>query len=113
MKEKGVTGYLRTQYLVDEVGNEGMESNDSFLEENRKGLPPEVELHHFKGVVKSLMQDASKALALLELEVSGAEAERLMELLDHYLIRLSCSRPTLKVSFEAVSNAGRQTCNEK
>ncbi len=62
-----------------------MKSNNSFLEENRKELPPEVELRHFKGVVKSLMQDASKVLALLELEVTGPEAERLMELLDHYL----------------------------
>jgi hypothetical protein len=31
------------------------------------------------------MQDAFKVLAELELEASGPEAERLMELLDHYL----------------------------
>lgn len=63
-----------------------MESSDSLLEENRKELPPEEELRHFKGVVKSrLMQDASKVLAELEVEVSGPEAERLIELLDHYL----------------------------
>jgi hypothetical protein len=62
-----------------------MESWDRFLEENRKELAPEEELHHFKGIIKSLMQDASKVLAQLELEVSGTEAERLMELLDHYL----------------------------
>ena len=48
-------------------------------------VPPEVELHHFKGVVRSLMRDASEVLAELELEVSGAEVERLTELLDHYI----------------------------
>jgi hypothetical protein len=62
-----------------------MGSNDSFLKEDRKELSPTEELRHFKGVVGSLMRDASKVLAELELEVSGPEAERLMELLDHYL----------------------------
>jgi hypothetical protein len=62
-----------------------MESNDNFLEEKRKGLRPEGELRHFKGLVKSLMQYASKLLAELELEETGPQAERLMGLLDHYL----------------------------
>ena len=62
-----------------------MASNENVMKQGKGELPPEEELRHFKGVVKSLMQDASKVLAQLELEVSGAEAERLMELLDHYL----------------------------
>jgi len=32
-----------------------------------KKLPPEEELRHFKNVVKSLMNDASKVLAEIEL----------------------------------------------
>jgi hypothetical protein len=60
-----------------------MVSDNSFFKERRGPLPPEVELRHFKGVVKSLMQDESKVLAELELEVSGPEDERLIELLDH------------------------------
>jgi hypothetical protein len=62
-----------------------MVSDNSFFRERKGPLPPEEELRHFKGVVKSPMQDASKVLAELELEVSGPEAERLIELLDHYL----------------------------
>lgn len=50
-----------------------------------KKLPPEEELRHFKNVVKSLMNDASKVLAEIELLSHGAEIEEQIHLLDHYL----------------------------
>ena len=50
-----------------------------------KRLPPEKELMHFKGVVRSVMIDASKVLANIELLSNGAELEEQIELLDHYL----------------------------
>jgi hypothetical protein len=50
-----------------------------------KRLPPEKELEHFKAVVRSLMIDASKVLANIELLSHGAELEEQIALLDHYL----------------------------
>jgi len=50
-----------------------------------KQLPPEKELMHFKAVVRSVMIDASKALANIELLSHGAELEEQIDLLDHYL----------------------------
>jgi hypothetical protein len=38
-----------------------------------KPLPPEKELMHFKAVVRSVMLDASKVLANIELLVHGAD----------------------------------------
>jgi hypothetical protein len=59
-----------------------------------KPLSPEKELMHFKGVVRSVMLDASKVLANIELLVHGAEVEEQMSLLDHYLdyTRRLCER---------------------
>jgi len=59
-----------------------------------KPLPPEKELMHFKAVVRSVMLDASKVLANIELLVHGAEVEEQMSLLDHYLdyTRRLCER---------------------
>ena len=50
-----------------------------------KRLPPEEELKHFKAVVRSIMVDASKVLAHIELFSHGAEIEEQLSLLDHYL----------------------------
>lgn len=50
-----------------------------------KKLPPEEELKHFKNVVKSLMNDASKPLAEIELLSQEPEIEEKISLLDHYL----------------------------
>jgi hypothetical protein len=57
-------------------------------------LSPEKELMHFKAVVRSVMLDASKVLANIELIVHGAEVEEQMSLLDHYLdyTRRLCER---------------------
>ena len=48
-------------------------------------LSPEEELKHFKAVVRSVMMDASKTLANIELISEGAELEEQISLLDHYL----------------------------
>lgn len=48
-------------------------------------LTPEKELEYFKGVIRSLMYDASKVLAHIELLSHGAEIEEKIRLLDHYL----------------------------
>jgi len=48
-------------------------------------LPPEEELKHFKNVVRSAMDDASKALGFIELYADGAEIEEQIRLLDHYI----------------------------
>jgi len=48
-------------------------------------LSPKDELTHFKAVVGSLMFDASKVLANIELISQGAELEEQISLLDHYL----------------------------
>jgi hypothetical protein len=50
-----------------------------------KRLPPEKELMHFKAVVRSVMIDASKALAHIELLSHGAELEEQIAPVDHYL----------------------------
>jgi len=50
-----------------------------------KRLPPEKELRHFKAVVRSLMIDASKVLANIELLSHGAELEEQIALFDHCL----------------------------
>ncbi|MEA2005352.1 MAG: hypothetical protein U9O50_03725 [Acidobacteriota bacterium] len=50
-----------------------------------KELPPEERLKHFKNVVKSLMNDASKVLGEIELLPHGAEIKEKISLLDHYL----------------------------
>jgi hypothetical protein len=50
-----------------------------------KQLPPEQELRHFKAVVRSLMIDASKVLANIELLSHGVKLEEQIALLDHYL----------------------------
>ena len=63
-----------------------------------KPLSPEEELKHFKAVVRSVMLDASKVLAHIELLVHGAEVEEQMSLLDHYLdyTRRLCEREILE-----------------
>ncbi len=48
-------------------------------------LSPEEELGHFKNVVSSVMDDASKALAFIELHAHGAELEEQLDILDHYI----------------------------
>ena len=67
------------------VGKNDMASNNDKVKSDEVELPPEEELRAFKKLVKSLMQDASEVLGQIELEVSGAETERLIELWDHYL----------------------------
>lgn len=67
------------------VGKNDMANNNDKVKSDEVELPPEEELRAFKRLVKSLMQDASEVLGQIELEVSGAEAERLIELWDHYL----------------------------
>ena len=63
-----------------------MASDNSGVKPPEGRLPPEEELRLIKGVVKSLMRDASKVLAQIELlEVSGAEVDELIHLLDQYL----------------------------
>jgi len=59
-----------------------------------KPSSPEKELMHFRAVVRSVMLDASKVLANIELLVHGAEVEEKMSLLDHYLdyTRRLCER---------------------
>lgn len=59
-----------------------------------KRLPPEKELMHFKAIVRSVMIDASKVLANIELMSHGAELEKQISLLDHYLdyTRRLCER---------------------
>jgi len=61
-----------------------MEKSDDSLAKNGE-LTPEKELEYFKGVVRSLMYDASKVLAHIELLSHGAEIEEEIHLLDHYL----------------------------
>ncbi len=61
-----------------------MKESDDSLAKSR-GLPAEEELKYFKAVVESLMNDASKILAHIELLSHGAEIEKEIHLLDHYL----------------------------
>ena len=65
-----------------------------------KPLSPEKELMHFKAVVRSVMLDASKVLANIELLVHGAEVEEQMSLLDHCLdyTRRLCERDITEAS---------------
>jgi hypothetical protein len=65
-----------------------------------KRLPPEKELMHFKAVVRSVMLDASKVLANIELLSHGAELEEQIDLLDHYLdyTRRLCERDLQEAS---------------
>ena len=63
-----------------------MEKSDDSLA--KKGeLTPEKELEYFKGVIRSLMNEASKVLARIELLSHGAEIEieEEIHLLDRYL----------------------------
>jgi len=46
---------------------------------------PEEELKHFKNVVKSLMEDSSKALVNIELFSHGVEIKEEISLLSHCL----------------------------
>ena len=61
-----------------------MEKSDDSLAKNGE-LPAEKELAYFKGIVRSLMNDASEVLAYIELLSHGAEIEEEIHLLDHYL----------------------------
>jgi hypothetical protein len=69
-----------------------------------KRLPPEKELMHFKAVVRSVMIDASKVLANIELLSHGAEPEEQIALLDHYLdyTRRLCERDVPEVGDQEV-----------
>jgi hypothetical protein len=68
------------------VGSSGMASNDNAMKPREGKLPPEEELRLLKAVVKSLMRDASKVLAQIELlELSGPEVDELIHLLNQYL----------------------------
>ena len=75
-----------------------MEKSEDSLAKNGE-LTPEKELEYFKGVVRSLMYDASKALAHIELLSHGAEIEEEIHLLDHYLdhTRRLCESPKEEV----------------
>lgn len=48
-------------------------------------ITPEKELKHFKAIVRSIMIDAFKTLAPIELLSHGAEIEEEISLLDQYL----------------------------
>lgn len=61
-----------------------MKKQDEPSSEGKKP-PPKEELKHFKSVVKSLMNDASKVLAEIELLYQGTEIEEQISLLNHYL----------------------------
>ena len=61
-----------------------MRGSDAFLPKSKK-ISPEEKLKHFKNVVKSVMYDALKALALIELLAHDTEMEEQISLLDHYL----------------------------
>ena len=50
-----------------------------------KKLTPEEELKHFKNVVKSLMEESSKALVNIELFSQGVEIKEEISLLNHCL----------------------------
>ena len=50
-----------------------------------KKLTPEEELKHFKNVVKSLMEESSKALVNIELFSYGVEIKEEISLLSHCL----------------------------
>ena len=52
-----------------------IKKSDDVLENSRK-LTPEEELKHFKNVVKSLMEESSKALVNMELFSHGVEIRR-------------------------------------
>jgi uncharacterized small protein (DUF1192 family) len=68
-----------------------------------KRLPPEKELMHFKAVVRTVMIDASKVLAYIEL-LSHGELEEQIALLDHYLdyTRRLCERDVPEVGDQEV-----------
>ena len=61
-----------------------MKKSDESLLKDKK-LKFEGELKHFKNVVKSLMNDASKVLADIELLSCGSEIVEKISLLNHYL----------------------------
>ena len=69
-----------------------------------KRLSPEKDLMHFKAVVRSVMIDASKVLANIELLSHGVELEEQMALLDHYLdyTRRLCERDAPEVGDQEV-----------
>lgn len=58
-------------------------SNDRPL--GNKELESDEYLVHFKAVVKSITNDASKVLGEIELACQGGEIEEKISLLDHYL----------------------------
>jgi hypothetical protein len=61
-----------------ELGLERMDAVEDFV-------PPEEELRLFRGVVKSLMRDASKVLAEIMLQSRGTRLEQSASLLDSYI----------------------------
>ena len=61
-----------------------IKKSDDALADSRK-LTPEEELKHFKNVVKSLMDESSKALVNIELFSHGVEIKEEISLLSHCL----------------------------
>jgi hypothetical protein len=61
-----------------------IEESDDALATGKK-LTPEEELKHFKNVVKSLMEESSKALANIDLFSHGVEIKEEISLLSHCL----------------------------
>ena len=84
--------------VVEKYGGIIMKNSDDSLAKSG-GLPPEGELKYFKAVVRSLMNDASKVLARIELLSHGAEIEEGIHLLDRYLdnTRRLCESPKEEV----------------
>ncbi len=70
---------------VDEEKNKlNTKKSDDALATGKK-LTPEEELKHFKNVVKSLMEESSKALVNIDLFSHGVEIKEEISLLSHYL----------------------------
>ena len=61
-----------------------IKKSDDFLATGKK-LTPEEELKHFKNVVKSLMEESSKALVNIDLFSRGVEIKEEISLLSHCL----------------------------
>ncbi len=55
------------------------------LKSVEKQVPPEEELRAFRGVVRSLMRDASRVTAQMMLTARGTRLEEQAVLLDHYI----------------------------
>jgi len=78
-------GKIRMKAKVDEEKYKlNIKKSDENLAKDKK-LTPEEELKHFKNVVKSLMEESSKALVNIDLFSHGIEIKEEISLLSHCL----------------------------